>query len=694
MRWPCKKIRLIAFVIIFILFCKIVCAKRKILLLALSICKIAFVILSVSVAERGERGFTNYHFTFMKKIIFGVFVISVLFRVGTPLRAQTIADARNIATGSVIPDESYSDQPYVVKTDDGAWLCVLTTGTGHEGASGQHVIAQRSFDQGKTWIDKADVEPADGPEASYAVLLKAPSGRIFVFYNHNTDNLRVVKGDDPPYKDGVVKRVDSQGYFVFKYSDDNGKTWSKQRYTISVREFEIDRKNPYGGKIRYFWNVGKAFDYKGIACVPLIKVRGFGDGFFTSNEGVLLQSPDLFTLKDPAKAKWNTLPDGEVGLRTPPGGGPIAAEQSFAVLSDGSLFCVYRTIDGYPAYTYSRDGGHTWETPQYMKYVDGRLMKHPRAANFVWKCENGKYLYWFHNHGGRFIKEHPNRRVMAYDDRNPVWVAGGTEADSPRGKIILWSQPEILLYDDDPVIRMSYPDLVEDKGNYYVTETQKDIAAVHRIDAEMLTGLWNQSENKQKAIGGLVLHWSHNGGAFPQTAHNPAFPIFYTQDRTTLDNRGMMLRGGYTVELGFTLNDLSEGQLLSDTRTSEGKGWFVRINDKQSLEIVLSDGQTQASWSCDEGVLQPGRKHYVSIIIDAGPHIISFVTDGILNDGGSVRQFGWGRFSPYLKSARGTDELHIGKKINGIINEINIYNRAIKVSEAVGNSRAYHGAEK
>ena len=50
-------------------------------------------------------------------------------------------DNRHIAAGFEIPTERYSDQPYVVKTDDGAWLCTITTGGGVEGASGQHVIA-------------------------------------------------------------------------------------------------------------------------------------------------------------------------------------------------------------------------------------------------------------------------------------------------------------------------------------------------------------------------------------------------------------------------------------------------------------------------------------------------------------------------------------------------------------------------
>jgi hypothetical protein len=248
-------------------------------------------------------------------------ILSVLLAIMLAHSVQVFAqneDWRNIEQGYEIPDVSYSDQPYVVKTDDGAWLCVMTTGLGHEGQPGQHIMSVRSFDQGKTWIDKCEIEPSDGVEASYAVMLKAPSGRVYVFYNHNTDNLRYVIGDNPPYKDGQVKRVDSQGYFVFKYSDDNGKSWSAKRYTIPVREFEIDRNNPYKGKVRFFWNVGRAFEHEGSAYVPLIKVGGFGEGFFTSNEGVLLKSENLFKVKDPGKAKWETLPDGDMSVYVHP----------------------------------------------------------------------------------------------------------------------------------------------------------------------------------------------------------------------------------------------------------------------------------------------------------------------------------------------------------------------------------------
>ncbi len=599
--------------------------------------------------------------------------------------AQT-ADWRNISTGHVIPDESYSDQPYVVKTDDGAWLCVLTTAAGHEGTSGQHIIAQRSHDKGKTWVDRVAVEPADGPEASYSVLLKAPNGRIFVFYNHNTDNIRWVHGDNPPYKDGKVKRVDSQGHFVFKYSDDHGKTWSAERYDIPMRMFEIDRSNPYGGEIKFFWNVGKAFSHNGKAYVPIHKVGGFGEGFFTSSEGALLCSDNLLAVADPRDAVWRTLPDGEIGLRTPEGGGPIAEEQSFTVLSDGSFFCVYRTIDGHAAYSYSRDEGHTWDSPQYMRYADGRLMKHPRAANFVWRCENGKYLYWFHNHGGRFIGEHPQRRSMSYQDRNPVWLAGGIEMDSPAGKVIRWSEPEILFYDDDPFIRMSYPDLIEEDGAYYITETQKDLARVHEVDNAWLEGLWTQFATKTKHADDAILQWKRDVAKRGKvTIDAPVLPELFRRDTKPVDQPGVRTGKGFSVDMVLDMAAAKTGDSLLNALDGTGKGWLVRLNDRNAIELVLNDGQTQVAWASTPGSLAVGKPHHISIVVDGGPNVIFFVVNGKLDDGGTTRQFGWGRFSPYFRSANGSSGLRIAAEK---VDALTVYGKALTVSQAIGNCRS------
>jgi len=111
-------------------------------------------------------------------------------------------DFRYINNGLEIPSEFYSDQPYLLKADDGVWVCTITTGPGLEGAPGQHIIIIRSVDRGKTWSKPVALEPSDGPEASWSVLLKVDR-RIYCFYMHNTDNVRCFPGDRFSHPDGI-----------------------------------------------------------------------------------------------------------------------------------------------------------------------------------------------------------------------------------------------------------------------------------------------------------------------------------------------------------------------------------------------------------------------------------------------------------------------------------------------------------
>jgi len=594
-------------------------------------------------------------------------------------------DWRNIARGREIPTEQYSDQPYIVQTDDGAWLCCVTTGPGEEGAEGQHVVTLRSMDRGQSWSAPVAVEPGERRENSYAVMLKAPSGRIFIFYNHNTDDVREILSHD---RTEVFKRVDSLGHFVFKYSDDHGQSWSAQRYDIPLRLFQRDRENVYDGTLCFFWNVGKAFTHDGKAYVPLIKVGRMGTGFFAQSEGALLVSENLLTETDPAQIRWETRPDGEIGLRTPPGGGPISEEQSYSVLSDGSFYCVYRSIDGYPVESYSRDEGRSWSTPRYKCYADGRRMKHNRAANFTWRCQNGRYLYWFNNHGGHFIGDRPNDGNFAYEHRNPVWLSAGIEIDTPAGREIAWSEPEIILYDDDPNVRISYPDLVEEDGNYYLTETQKDIARVHEIPAAMLEMMWTtlaascgQQPWNTVAIDPescLLALPAKAGEAMPVTTALPALPWFRVPDWSALDAHGKDTGEGMALAWWMTLPDVAAGQLLLDNRDDTGSGFRVQTSPGGVLEIILSDGQTENHWVSDP-VLHAGQRQHVVVNIDGGPRIISFIIDGRFNDGGETRQFGWGRFSPYLRHVNGSRELRIAPQIDAL----RVYGRSLRTGEAV-----------
>jgi hypothetical protein len=368
---------------------------------------------------------------------------------GQEVPGVEVPDARNIRTGRAIPDEGYCDQPYVVVTDDGHWLCTMTTGKGVEGQAGQHVVAIRSGDRGETWSDRVDIEPAAGPEASWVMPLKVPGGRIYAFYTYNADDRAPGPRRELP---ATNRRVDTLGRTSSNTPTTTAAPGRDRRYDIPMRRMRIDRENDTGGDILFFWGVGKPIVHGDAAYLGFAKVGKWGvPGTMVTSQGVFLRSGNILAERDPAQLRWELLPEGDEGLRAPKG--PVADEANLVALSDGSLYATYRTIDGYPCHAYSRDGGRSWTAPEYMTHAPGgRRLKHPRAANFVRKLGNGKFLYWFHNHGGE--PAHAGA-WDPYAGRNPAWVAGGIERDG----FLHWSEPEILLYDDDPKVRISYPRL-------------------------------------------------------------------------------------------------------------------------------------------------------------------------------------------------------------------------------------------
>ena len=98
------------------------------------------------------------------------------------------------------------------------------------------------------------------------------------------------------------------------------------------------------------------------------------------------------------------------------------------------------------------------------------------------------------NNGGPALGNRQDNATFSYHYRNPVWLCGGQEKETDQGRTIVFSQPEIIIYDDDPLIRMSYPDLIETDSDFYITETQKDVARIHHLDKNLLQGLWNQDK--------------------------------------------------------------------------------------------------------------------------------------------------------------------------------------------------------
>ena len=569
-------------------------------------------------------------------------------------------DMRDIATGQAIPDEGYCDQPYVVITNDGNWLCLLTTAGGHEGAANSHVVSTISSDQGRTWSKLVELEPVNGPPSVYSLPVVARSGRVYAFYDYNGDNF-VCPG-----------RSDCVGWFVYKYSDDNGRTWSPQRYRLPMRMTAVDRTNTFKGKVQIFWGIGKPITLDDTMIFAFSKC---GKYVIDRSEGWFYRSDNILTENDPAKIEWQLLPDGDVGLKNPDLG-EIQAEQNVVPMNDGSIYCMYRTAGNHPCHAYSRDRGHTWTMPEYATYTPGgRKFKNSRACPKVWKTSGGKYLFWFHHHGA-----HKN----PYRGRNPAWLAGGIEKDG----FIHWSQPEIVLYDSDPKNclfdaktgmpgdggGMSYPDLIEQDGRYWITETQKTIARVHPIDPTLLEGLWNQGNAKTVTSKGLLLDLG-----------------LEQLGRGEVDMPGLpslAAGGAFSVDCWITLKDPSAAQVILDGRDATGKGFAVTTTSHGTIRIEASDGKNAGFWECDRDVIKPNTRHHVAIIVDGGPNVISFVVDGILCDGGTASTYGWGRFSPELDDISGSGKLRVAPTLKGRIECLRVYGRYLRTSEAVANYRA------
>ena len=583
-------------------------------------------------------------------------------------------DLRSLATGRRIPsEEGYADQPYIVVTKDGNWLCTLTTGKGKEGQLGQHVMATISRDRGNTWSDLIDIEPANGPEASWVIPLVTPGGRVYAFYDYNGDNIHTLGA-----KKGI--RADMLGWYVCKYSDDNGRTWSKQRYRLPMRVTACDRTNDWQGKVQIFWGIDKPKMAGGSAFFAFTKL---GKYILDNGEGWLYRSDNILTERDANKISWELLPEGDYGIRAPEFGS-VQEEHNLVPMSDGKLYCVYRTTTGHPCHSYSADGGRTWAKPESMTYTPGgKKVRNPRACPKLWRASNGKFLFWFHNNGHESFDG-----GKSAGSRNVAWLSGGIEKDGR----IYWSQPEIVLYDDNTLRGPSYPDLIEQGGRYWISETQKTAARVHEIAPELLEGLWNQGSTKSVAQKGMLLSLNEKKVGAGQVKM-PGLP-------------NLAAGGSFTIALWITLRDLAAGQVILDSRDESGKGVLVATSGSATLRLDISDGAHSFGWNCDPNLLQRDTLHHVAFIVDGGPKVISVVVDGVLCDGGDDpnRKYGYGRFKQAEYVSKFSDELKrpateigdvtggrvlkIAPSLKGELKGLRIYNRYLRTSEAVGNFQA------
>lgn len=564
-------------------------------------------------------------------------------------------DWRNVKNSNPIYTNGYCDQPYVVVLQNRKWLCVFTTNSGHEGSKGQHVVTSISENQGNTWSEPIRIEEPHKESASWAMPYLTEYGRVYVFYSYNGDKIHELNKQ----KD---IREDMLGWYCYKYSDDEGKSWSK-RHRIDIPNRAVDLNNDWKGDVQIFWAIGKPIDFEGGMMLSFSKI---GQYMLEHSEGWLINCKNINNEKNPHKLNWALLPETDTGIKNPDYG-LINSEHNIFQLNNGTLYCMNRTVSGYPLESYSTNGGKSWTTPQPPEYKNGIKLKNPRACPRIWKCKNGKYLFWYHNNGG-----------WNFGPRNPAWLSAGIEKD---GKIV-WSQPEILFYEEDKNVRMSYPDLIEQDGKYWITETNKADARSHTVPNEFLNTLWSQFEINTVAKNNLVAEWNEN-----QIPESGKLKVPSTPEGSYAE--------GFTLDFRLVLATLSPGQLLLSSKDKNGKLIELKTGDFGAIEISMSDGEHSDSWSSDPGFIKAsGLEYCISVIVDNGPRIIQFVIDGTVNNGRNIREYGWGRYATDMKDFSfnkiETSKL-AGESVNikSKISNLRLYKHPLMNTEVIGNHRHF-----
>lgn len=112
-----------------------------------------------------------------------------------------------------------------------------------------------------------------GIDNAYSTIVQANSGRIYVITGANLDNITKLPDGEP------AKRTDEFGYFVMRWSDDGGATYSKDRVVLPYRTTAIDRGNSFSGKVKEFWNVDQT------------KIRNGSVYFMFTKIGTYIQVP-------------------------------------------------------------------------------------------------------------------------------------------------------------------------------------------------------------------------------------------------------------------------------------------------------------------------------------------------------------------------------------------------------------------
>ncbi len=326
---------------------------------------------------------------------------------------------------------------------DNSLMAIWTQST-CEGTSDQRIVFSKSTDSGHTWSPPIQIAgKGSSPNtqmASWGFPIMSASGRIYVLYNKHIGINDIFR-----HTTGLLAGI---------YSDDCGKTWSKEQ-EISFIKDKWDNPDPNVPSNWIVWQkperISKGKYFVGFTkwISPAVRKPAPINVWWAEGAVVeFMRFENIDENPEPKDIKISFLSRDDKAIQLPLINHPehsVIQEPSIVKLPDNRLFCVMRTTLGSPYYSISEDEGETWSNPMPLKYSDtGSNILHPCSPCPIYSIGNGKYLFLYHNHDGHFQNWGPKDSNW---HRRPIVFSIGTFAPDDKQPIV-FSPPKFLMDND------------------------------------------------------------------------------------------------------------------------------------------------------------------------------------------------------------------------------------------------------
>jgi hypothetical protein len=357
------------------------------------------------------------------------------------------------------------------------------------------------------------------------------------------------------------------------------------------------------------------------------------------------------------------VPDSGQGITHPEysnagGFSPIIMEEDYWCFK-------YRTIHGFVGLAISRDQGQTWKMDILRYNPGGRPVKSPQGPySFIEDPKGRKFFTYYNISDSGFDK---------FVGRDLVYLSRVRIKDNR----FYFSQPELFHYRQDQLgylndshKRLNPPHFIKKDDGVLCRVSDKEFLKEFRMPMTFLDLMDRQSTIREIPQNGLVFKEKN-----PKSRLNlPLLP-------NPLNN------GGFTISFTIELKNSQPYKSTILQNGHAGKGVKILTGKNQDLLFVMNDGKQEVSLTSDAGVLRPGQKHAVSIIVDGYPDLVSMVVDERFQDGGTEKCRGTKWFGHDFSDINTESQWILSDDENILVSSLYVHDRFLLTTEAIGMQR-------